>query len=125
MKFDRLDERWIGTGKSRNDPSLQYDVYLNPTKNELKELSRDNNLVRFIAYNGDFYVFSASYLHRDAIQHLKLPFNHKPDISTAFLGIAKLSVTGNLTFHDSNQLDHSNSDMVLKFHPYVVEFFGE
>ena len=102
-----------------------YPIFVNPTRSEIRELAQESNLVRFIAYRENFYVFNAALLHAFVIEHLKLPISKTPTIKDAFLGIAKASYNGTLKYYDSNQLTARDVDKVPTLYPYLTKWLDE
>lgn len=100
----------------------KYPIFKNPDRSEIKDLAKETNLVRFIAHKGDFYTFNGALLHAHAINHLKLPISHEPPIEDAFLGVAKASSDGRLSYYDSNQLKAKDAHRVDKLHPQVRKY---
>lgn len=98
-------------------------VYIDPTKDEVRELSKETNVARFIAHDGHLYLFHGGLLHADAINHLKLPISDKPTVEKAFLGIAKPNANGKLQYTDSNQLKPTDIGKIPRYHPYISRFF--
>lgn len=101
----------------------KHPVFVNPTRNEIRELSRETNNARFIAHNNKLYVFNGSVLHAHAIKQLKLPINSEPHISQAFLGIAKPNANGTLTFTDTNQKNIDTKTINDKYQ-YINKYFN-
>ena len=48
----------VGSTLNKN----KYPIFVNPTRSEIRELAQESNLIRFIAYKNDFYVFNAALL---------------------------------------------------------------
>lgn len=100
-------------------------VYVDPTKDEIRELAKETNVARFISHDNHLYLFHGELLHSDAINHLKLPiYVDKPPIEKAFLGIAKPNANGKLQYTDSNQLKQTDIGKVPKFHPHLGKYFS-
>jgi hypothetical protein len=101
-----------------------YPIFINPTRSEVKELAKENNIVRFISHKGDLYAFSGELLHAHAIKHLELPVSNDPPIKDAFLGIAKASANGSMEFYDTNQSAANNIGEIIKHHSNLARYFG-
>jgi hypothetical protein len=99
-------------------------VFINPSKDEIRELSKETNNVRFIAHKGNTYVFHGDFLHSDMIKHLGLPLESNPPINKAFLGVAKPLANGKLQFTETNQKIPANSvDLVEKLYKHLYNYF--
>lgn len=101
----------------------KYPIFINPVRSEIRELAKESNLIRFIAYKDDFYVFNAALLYAYVIKHLNLPISSEPPISKAFLGIAKANLNGTLQYYDSNQTIRDFS-VIPDLYPYLSKWFN-
>lgn len=101
----------------------KHPVFVNPTKDEIRELSQGTNNARFIAHNNKFYLFNGSVLHAHAIKQLNLPIGSEPHISQAFLGIAKPNANGTLTFSDTNQ-KNIDPNIIKDKYQYINKYFN-
>lgn len=98
-------------------------VFVNPTKDEIRELAKETNSIRFIAYQNVLYIWNGDMLHADMIKQLKLPFTSDPPIATAFLGIAKPLAKGSLQYKDSNQLKSADAAKIAKLYGWIDKWF--
>ena len=103
-----------------------HSIFIDPTKQEIKELSKEMNVARFISFDNHFYLFDGSLLHSDAINHLKLPiYTDNPSIKKVFLGICKPNTNGTLTYLDSNQIKPTTETLekINIFHSHIDKYF--
>ena len=110
----------VGTGLNKKT----YTIFIDPTKDEIKELARESNSARFIVFQNHLYIFSAEVLHSFAIKHLGFPISNDPPVKYAFLGIAKPNLNGTLVFTDSNQtLSAKDSADLERIHGKVLSTY--
>jgi hypothetical protein len=119
---DIVSEDYVALVKQLHNKKT-YPIFVNPSRSEIKELAREENLARFIAFNGHFYLFNASLLHATAIEKLGLPLSSSPSINDAFLGVAKASLYGALEYYDSNQISDEQLESVSKAYRYIAKYF--
>ena len=100
----------------------KYPVFVDPTKDEIKELSKDTNNVRFISHNGKMFLFHDGILHAHAIKHLGLPISNAPPIHQAFLGIAKPNADGTLSYSGTNQVI-TRPNALNQYHRHILKYF--
>jgi len=117
-----FNEKYQNLAKASITKEL-YPIFINPTKSEVRELALSSGMVRFIAYNGDLYVFDENLLHADAIFNLDLPLSSSPDFRIAFLGVAKANFNGVLQYYGSNHVISSELSIVAKYHSYMLKYF--
>ena len=119
-----FEERLMGTFKSRRSSGELFDVYQNPSRSEVAELAREDNIARFIATGGDFHLFSGSLPHHHAIEYIGLNLPSNPTPEQAFMGIVKLDRNGRINYYDSNQVEtEEDLKIALQNHSYIERFF--
>lgn len=118
-----IPEEYVTLVKQIHDKK-PYPIFINPSRGEIRELAREENLARFIAYQNQFFLFSASLLHANAIKKLELPLSSEPSINDAFLGVAKANLDGTLDYYTSNQISDEQLDEVSKLYRYINKYFA-
>ncbi len=114
-------------GKSKS----AYSVYVNPQRQEIKDLAKDSNVARFIAFDGKVYVFPGSLLHEKAITSISdlEPLSkysndtERVPIEQAFLGVANVNMNGELHFSGTNQrIANNQHDFVRENYAYITRY---
>ena len=97
-------------------------IFVNPNKDEVRELSRETNNVRFISHNKKMYVFNGENLHAHVKDHLGLGVSNDPPIEKAFFGVAKPNADGTLSYSDSNQ-NIKDPNKIVQHHQHILRYF--
>jgi hypothetical protein len=97
-------------------------IFVNPNKDDIRELSKETNNVRFISHNRNMYVFNGENLHAHVKDHLKLGLTNDPPIEKAFFGIAKPNADGTLNYSDSNQTIR-DPNKIAQHHSHIFKYF--
>ncbi|HUS50735.1 MAG TPA: hypothetical protein VMZ91_11265 [Candidatus Paceibacterota bacterium] len=132
MKLDKaintLQEEWAD---SKLVNKITYDIFVNPSKNELREISNKDDSFRFLADNKTkkFYVFNVELLHSTAAYLLKLNgyWSHKPEdfivggvaYKDSFSSFNNLSMLNKEEIKKVYALDWSWTDRWVKLDKYL------
>lgn len=99
-------------------------IFVNPNKDEIRELSRETNNARFISHNKKLYVFHGENLHAHVKDHLGLGVSNDPPVEKAFFGIAKPNSDGTLSYSDSNQTIRDPAK-IAQHHGHIFRYFKQ
>lgn len=101
-----------------------YPVFKDPTTEEIRKFYTTHQSIRFVAYSGEFFIFSGELLHYDfLLDYLNIPFRvvKSNDTRKFFIGEADPTPEGGLEFvHSSQKINFANG---LSKHPYILKYF--
>lgn len=92
--MNNINEEYDSLIKNPKDKTKNWEIFVNPDKNEIKNLRKAIQLetgednIRFLIYNGSIYVWSYVILHHILLKHLSIKINDK--FGTAFIPIKKV-----------------------------------